>query len=117
MLDGAFIVIVLFIIFNFVLFIEISIKTGEWSEERTQKITKKHLKPVEEQAAKVDSLVEDIRKDMNRLIEYEEGVSTRNGSIRTRVFVFGVISIATMSLSTFLQIKYLKNFFRYKKII
>ena len=44
---------------------EISIKTGEWSEEKSAKITKKHLVPVEEQAAKVDSLVEEIRKDMN----------------------------------------------------
>ena len=72
---------------------------------------------MEEQAAKVDSLVAEIRSDMHSLIAHEDEVSGKNSSIKTRVFVFGIISIAIMSVSTFLQIKYLKNFFRYKKII
>ena len=38
-------------------------------------------------------------------------------SIRMRILVFGFISVAIMGISTYLQVRYLKNFFRHKKII
>lgn len=47
----------------------------------------------------------------------EVALSDQNDSIKSRVVVFGIISVLIMGISTFLQVKYLKNFFRYKKII
>ena len=51
------------------------------------------------------------------LIVSEEGLKEENMKIKSRVVIFGVISIFVMMISTYLQITYLKNFFRYKKII
>ena len=36
---------------------ELEIKTGEYSEDRSQAITKKHLQPVELQAFKVNEMI------------------------------------------------------------
>ncbi len=47
----------------------------------------------------------------------EEGLKNENSKIKSRVITFGIISVVVMLVSTYLQITYLKNFFRYKKII
>ena len=97
--------------------IEVMIKTGQFSDERSQQITKQHLRPVEQQAAKVNAMVEQIRKELGSLVKQEMMLSDQNDSIKTRVIVFGIISVLIMGVSTYMQVKYLKNFFRYKKII
>ena len=51
------------------------------------------------------------------LVVGEESLKSENAKIKSRVVSFGVISILVMFISTYLQITYLKNFFRYKKII
>ena len=51
------------------------------------------------------------------LIVSEEGLKEENQKIKSRVVIFSVISSIVMMISTYLQITYLKNFFRYKKII
>ena len=51
------------------------------------------------------------------LIVSEESLKAENQKIKSRVVTFGIISIVVMIVSTYLQITYLKNFFRYKKII
>ena len=84
---------------------------------QNQKIMKKHLKPVEMQAFKVNEMVTQLRQELSSLVASEVKLSDANDSIKSRVFVFGVISIIVMGISTFLQVKYLKNFFRHKKII
>ena len=78
---------------------------------------KKHLKPVEMQAFKVNEMVTQLRQELSSLVASEVKLSDANDSIKSRVFVFGVISVIVMGISTFLQVKYLKNFFRHKKII
>ena len=78
---------------------------------------KKHLKPVEMQAFKVNEMVTQLRSELSALVASEVKLSDANDSIKSRVFVFGVISVFVMGISTFLQVKYLKNFFRHKKII
>ena len=84
---------------------------------QSQKIMKKHLKPVEMQAFKVNEMVTQLRSELSALVASEVKLSDQNDSIKSRVFVFGIISIMVMAISTFLQVKYLKNFFRHKKII
>jgi hypothetical protein len=80
-------------------------------------ITKKHLRPVEVQAFKVNEMIMQLRTELSALVQSEVALSDQNDSIKSRVFIFGVISIIIMAVSTFLQVRYLKNFFRYKKII
>ena len=55
--------------------------------------------------------------EFGNLVVSEESLKDENSKIKDRVVIFGLISVFVMALSTFLQVKYLKNFFRYKKII
>ena len=54
---------------------------------------------------------------MKELTLTEEKLKQENGKIKNRVVIFGIISVVVMLLSTYLQVTYLKNFFRNKKII
>jgi hypothetical protein len=47
------------------------IKSGEFSDERSQQITKQHLQPVEQHAAKVNAMVDQIRKELGSLVKQE----------------------------------------------
>ena len=63
---------------------------------------KKHLKPVEMQAFKVNEMVTQLRSELSALVASEVKLSDQNDSIKSRVFVFGIISILVMAISTFL---------------
>ena len=80
-------------------------------------MTKKHLRPVELQATKIADMVEQLRAEFTSLVLSEESLKNENSKIKSRVITFGIISVLVMLVSTYLQITYLKNFFRYKKII
>ena len=62
-------------------------------------------------------MIEQLRNELTMLIVSEESLKSENQKIKSRVVTFGIISIVVMILSTYMQITYLKNFFRYKKII
>ena len=62
-------------------------------------------------------MIEDLRTELSSLVKHEVKLSEKNESIKSRVMVFGTISVIIMAISTFMQVKYLKNFFRHKKII
>ena len=93
------------------------IQTGVEAKDYSNIITKKHLRPVEVQAQKVMDMVRQLRSELSYLVQNEESLKEQNQKIKSRVIMFGVISVIVMAVSTFLQISYLKNFFRYKKII
>ena len=92
---------------------------GQWSEKflESQAITVKALRPVETHAFQVNSLLGQVRKELAEQASMQSDLNDVNDSIRTRVLVFGFISVAIMGISTYLQVRYLKNFFRHKKII
>ena len=96
---------------------QFTIQSGVQALDYTNIVTKKHLKPVELQAQKVIDMVEQIRNDLGSLVVNEERLKEANTKIKTRVVIFGLISVAVMGASTYVQITYLKNFFRNKKII
>jgi hypothetical protein len=81
---------------------ELSVQSGELINDRSQAITKKHLRPVEAQAFKVNAMVDELRKELSGLVASEVALSEQNDSIKSRVFVFGLISVAIMGVSTFL---------------
>ena len=96
---------------------QFSLQTGIEAKDYTNIITKKHLRPIELQAQKVQDMVKQLRQELSYLVKNEESLKEQNQMIKSRVLIFGVISILVMAASTYLQITYLKNFFRYKKII
>ena len=91
--------------------------TGVQATDYSNIVTKKHLKPVELSAQKIADMIEQLRTEMNNLIISEEILKSENKLIKSRVMTFGVISLVIMAVSTYIQITYLRNFFRYKKII
>ncbi len=93
------------------------IQTGVEAKDYSNIITKKHLRPIEVQAKKVQDMVRQLRTELSYLVKNEENLKEQNQKIKSRVIMFGVISVIVMGISTYLQISYLKNFFRYKKII
>ena len=93
------------------------IQTGVEAKDYSNVITKKHLRPIEVQAQKVQDMVRQLRTELSYLVKNEESLKEQNQKIKSRVIMFGVISVIVMGISTYLQISYLKNFFRYKKII
>ena len=62
-------------------------------------------------------MVRQLRTELTYLVMNEENLKEQNQKIKSRVIIFGVISVIVMAASTYLQITYLRNFFRTKKII
>lgn len=94
-----------------------TITTGVQATDYSNIVTKKHLKPVELQAQKIVDMIEQLRNELGSLVVSEEKLKEANTKIKGRVVILGVISVAVMAISTYLQVTYLKNFFRNKKII
>ena len=69
------------------------------------------------EALRVNEMIAHLRTEMGALVASEVQLSKQNESIRSRVFIFGIISVLVMAMSTFMQVRYLKTFFRHKKII
>ena len=93
------------------------IETGVQATDYSNIVTKKHLRPVELQAQKIQDMIEQLRSELTTLVISEEGLKAQNEKIKSRVVIFGIISIIVMLVSTYLQVTYLKSFFRNKKII
>ena len=94
-----------------------SVTTGIEAIDYSSIVTKKHLQPVDLAAQKVQDQIEQIRTDLTSLLINEELMQSENELIKSRVLSFGLISLGVMCITTFLQVKYLKSFFRHKKII
>ncbi len=72
---------------------------------------------MELQAQKIVDMIEQLRNELGSLVVSEERLKEANTKIKGRVVILGLISVAVMAVSTYLQVTYLKNFFRNKKII
>ena len=62
-------------------------------------------------------MVQNVREELKTLTITEENLKAENAKIKNRVMMFGIISIIVMLGSTYMQVTYLRNFFRNKKII
>ena len=96
---------------------EFQLLTGIEAKDYSLIIAKKNLRPIEVQAEKMRDMLQQLRQEFNYLVQHEENLKEQNQRIKSRVFIFGLISTVVMASATYLEITYLKNFFRYKKII
>ena len=62
-------------------------------------------------------MVRQLRQELSYLVQNEESLKEQNQKIKSRVLGVGVGSVIGLAAGTYLHISYLKNFFRYKKII
>ena len=63
------------------------------------------------EALRVNEMIAHLRTEMSALVASEVQLSNQNESIRSRVFIFGIVSVIVMAMSTFMQVRYLKTFF------
>ena len=75
------------------------------------------MRPIELQVQKMKDMLKQLKQELTYLVQNEENLREENMKIKSRVLIFGIISVLVMGASTYLQVTYLKNFFRYKKII
>ena len=92
-------------------------QTGTDAKDYSSIITKRHLRPAEMQAVKIVEHIKQLRNELGMLVKNEEALRDENDKIKSRVITFGIISVVVMAATTYLQLNYLNNFFRYKKII
>jgi hypothetical protein len=78
------------------------IQTGVEAKDYSNIITKKHLRPIEVQAQKVQDMVKQLRQELSYLVMNEENLKEQNQKIKSRVLVFGVVSVIVMAASTYL---------------
>lgn len=52
-----------------------NMKTGEYTQERNQEVTKQHLLPVESQAIKVNEMIKHLRLELSDLVKSEVTLS------------------------------------------
>lgn len=75
------------------------------------------LKPIERQLVQLDRTIESIKTTTSYIVSREEEKIAHASSISFKLYMFSVITMVTMAVISFLQAKYLKNFFRSKKLI
>jgi len=75
------------------------------------------LKPIERQLMQLDRTMKAIKTTTSYIVNREEEKITQADTISFKLYLFSVITMITMAAISFLQAKYLKNFFRSKKLI
>ena len=75
------------------------------------------LKPIERQLVQLDRTMKAIKTTTSYIVNREEEKLTQADTISFKLYMFSVITMVVMALISFLQAKYLKNFFRSKKLI
>ena len=78
------------------------IQTGVQATDYSSIVTKKHLRPVELQARKVQDMIGQLRNELSMLIVSEENLKSENAKIKSRVVIFGIVSVVVMLASTYL---------------
>jgi p24 family protein delta-1 len=80
-------------------------------------INKKHLTPLEEELATSVSAAVSIINEMRYLESREARMRVTTESINTRIRFFSYLSVAVLLTVTYLQVTYLKRYFKKKKLM
>jgi hypothetical protein len=77
----------------------------------------KDLEPVERQLRKLDRLMNSVKRTTSFIVAKEDQKISEADSIPSKLYTFSLITLVVMSVVAFIQVKYMKNFFRSKKLI
>ncbi len=88
------------------------------AEAKPQNVaTKKNIRPLETQVRHLEEIVAGIRRDESWLSRRQEEMRALNESTATQVLWFNIVSIVVLVSMGIIQIWYLKNYFREKKLM
>jgi hypothetical protein len=97
--------------------IDFLIEVGVDAKDYDNIVTRGHLKPVELEAKKIEDLIVEVQQELENNLTFEMASQSKQSDIKSNVAWFGALSILVMAIATYIQVTYLKNFFKYKKII
>mmetsp|Transcript_28133 Transcript_28133/g.42565 ORF Transcript_28133/g.42565 Transcript_28133/m.42565 type:complete len:287 (+) Transcript_28133:46-906(+) len=80
-------------------------------------MTKDHLSPLESDLAATIDAASSILSEMKYLAKREERMLMTTNSINGRVRLYSYISVGVLLLATYLQVTYLKGYFKKKKLM
>ena len=91
----------------------------EEKEEMTKKVVQKdeHITPFQEELKKIAKKSKKVRAELNTADNMEKRMRRTADSTNSRVIVLGYVSIGFLILTSFAQTRYLKSFFKKKKVI
>jgi hypothetical protein len=75
------------------------------------------LRPIERQLVQLDRTMESIKTTTSYIVSREEEKITQSDSVSFKLYMFSIITMIVMAAISFFQAKYLKTFFRSKKLI
>eukprot|EP00545_Synedropsis_sp_CCMP1620_P001366 CAMPEP_0119014552 /NCGR_PEP_ID=MMETSP1176-20130426/9941_1 /TAXON_ID=265551 /ORGANISM="Synedropsis recta cf, Strain CCMP1620" /LENGTH=286 /DNA_ID=CAMNT_0006967749 /DNA_START=14 /DNA_END=874 /DNA_ORIENTATION=+ len=91
--------------------------TDEDEEGKSGGIEKKHLTPLEQELAASVNAANSIISEMRYMEKREARMRITTESINARIRFFSYISVAVLLLVTYLQVTYLKRYFKKKKLM
>jgi p24 family protein delta-1 len=89
----------------------------EGEDEKAKGFDASHLTPLAEQLAESINAANSVLKEMHYMEKREQRMRLTADSINTRVRYFSYISVGILLLVTYVQVTYLKRYFRKKKLL
>lgn len=90
---------------------------AEGEDEKAAGFDASHLTPLAEQLAESINAANSVLKEMHYMEKREQRMRLTADSINTRVRYFSYISVGILLLVTYVQVTYLKRYFRKKKLL
>jgi hypothetical protein len=95
----------------------VDFKTGVRAKDYSGIASLKNLKEIELKMRRLEDQTKDIHKKIQFLREREEQMRSTNRTIHDRVITYSICTLLILLALALIQILYLKNFFRAKKMI
>lgn len=86
-------------------------------DEEEASITKKHLTPLEQELAASINAANSIVSEMRYMERREARMRVTTESINSRIRFFSYVSVGVLLTVTYLQVTYLKRYFKKKKLM
>jgi hypothetical protein len=97
--------------------VEMNIQIGAKAKDYSAVASTKDLRSAELRLKKVQDMAQQIHHELQYLREREEQMRNTNQTIHSRVIGYSVCTILFLLAIAFIQILYLKRFFKAKKVI
>jgi hypothetical protein len=91
--------------------------TGIEAGDMTNAASDKDLQPIDKQLQRLERLMGSVKKTTSFIVSKEDVKISEADSVPGKLYTYSFITIGVMVLVSFVQIKYLKNFFKNKKLI
>jgi len=93
----------------------VKIETGVFAKDYSEMAKTNNVKPIEIILKKTEDMMSDIKSTTTAFIHKKEEYIDKLDFVNLKIMIFSVITIVIMVILGFLQVNYLKNFYKSKK--